>query len=160
MPLLLGHDRPTARVIVLVGISLVWRIPREHDLVTRRVPCIRMIKASNNGKFVHHLRAFWKKVANLYAGHVGGHRAERATVILRGIGFRVPSLVLTGPSALPQYDDGLLLGSLCRIDSTFGLQYLGQGKARHAQGACLDETTPVNRKVSSKLFATECVGLH
>ena len=80
-----------------------------------------MVKASNDGEFVHHLRAFWKKVANLYAGHVGGHRAERATVILRRVGLGVPCLVLTGPSALPQYDDGLLLGSLCRIGSAFGL---------------------------------------
>ena len=121
MPLLLSYDRAAARIIVLIRVSLVWRIPREHYLVAGGMPCIGMVEASNNGKFVHHLGALRQEVANLYAGHVGGHRAESSTVILWSVWFGIPCLVLTGASPLPQYDDGLLVGSLCRISSAFGL---------------------------------------
>jgi hypothetical protein len=123
------------------------------------MPGIPMMKAANDGEFVHYPGALGEQVANMNTRNLGGNGTERSPVFLRGIGLGIPSFVLTGASPLPKDDDRLGLFPLARFQQGLGPKQVTISQPGQPKGARLDETPTITDQVPSEFPATESVRL-
>lgn len=98
MPEFLGHNGAAAWVEILLDV-LARRIAGEHDLVAGGMARVRVVQAADDRILVLDLRRHRQQVTNLDARDAGAHRTERATIILRCVGFGIPCLMLAGTAA-------------------------------------------------------------
>ncbi len=111
----LRDHRSNRRVGIGLGIDprLSFEVARLKDHVGFMVALLGIDRA-NDSELVQHGRLFGQVLADLHPGQFGRDHTEGATVLIRPIGFRVPSVYLTGAAGHPQKNDTFRFGIASR----------------------------------------------